>query len=104
MDKDAFDLVFVPSAFIPEPHVRAIVARSQAALRPGGWLLLAMVNPGPDALGDALARFRTTMWGGTVFEKDAARDLVDHCGYADSRLLPGPTAAPVAFVAGRKPG
>jgi 2-polyprenyl-3-methyl-5-hydroxy-6-metoxy-1,4-benzoquinol methylase len=103
-DKNAFDLVFVPSAFIPEPHVRAIVARCQAALRPGGWLLLAMVNPGPDALGDALARFRTTIWGGTVFEKGAARDLVDQCGYVDSRLLPGPAGAPVAFVAGCKPG
>ncbi|MER9626641.1 MULTISPECIES: class I SAM-dependent methyltransferase [unclassified Mesorhizobium] len=103
-DTDAFDLVFVPSAFIPEPDVRAIVKRSHAALRRGGWLLLAMVNPGPDALGDALARFRTTMWGGTVFEKGAAQDLVDQSGYADSRLLPGPTGAPVAFVAGRKRG
>ncbi|TGQ46805.1 class I SAM-dependent methyltransferase [Mesorhizobium sp. M00.F.Ca.ET.216.01.1.1] len=103
-DKDAFDLVFVPSAFIPEPHVRAIVQRSQTALRPGGWLLLAMVNPGPDTLGDALTRFRTTVWGGTVFEKGAAQALAEQCGYTDSRLLPGPTGAPVAFVAGRKPG
>ncbi|TIV94317.1 MAG: class I SAM-dependent methyltransferase, partial [Mesorhizobium sp.] len=101
---EMFDLAFVPSAFIPEAHVRAIVPRCQAALKTGGWLLLAMINPGPDALGEALAGFRTTMWGGTVFEKGAAQALVEHCGYVDTRLLSGPAGAPVAFVAGRKPG
>lgn len=103
-EENAFDLVFVPSAFIPEPQVRAIVARGHAALRPGGWLLLAMVKPGPDALGEALARFRTGIFGGTVFEKDAARDCVEQCGYVETRMLPGPAGAPVAFVVGRKPG
>ncbi|WFP75351.1 class I SAM-dependent methyltransferase [Mesorhizobium sp. WSM4906] len=101
--EEMFDLAFVPSAFIPEAHVRAIVPRCLAALKPGGWLLLAMVNPGPDALGEALASFRTAMWGGTIFEKGAAQALVERCGYADTRLLPGPAGAPVAFVAGRKP-
>ncbi|WFP62080.1 class I SAM-dependent methyltransferase [Mesorhizobium sp. WSM4904] len=101
--EEMFDLAFVPSAFIPEAHVRAIVPRCLAALKPGGWLLLAMINPGPDALGEALASFRTAMWGGTVFEKGAAQALVERCGYADTRLLPGPAGAPVAFVAGRKP-
>lgn len=102
--EEVFDLAFVPSAFIPEAHVRAIVQRCRAALKPGGWLLLAMVNPGLDALGEALAGFRTTMWGGTVFEKGAAHALVVECGYVDITLLPGPAGAPVAFVAGRKPG
>ncbi|TGP22604.1 class I SAM-dependent methyltransferase [Mesorhizobium sp. M1D.F.Ca.ET.184.01.1.1] len=101
---EMFDLAFVPSAFIPEAHVRAIVPRCRAVLKAGGWLLLAMVNPGPDALGEALAGFRTTMWGGTVFEKGAAQALVEQWGYIDTRLLLGPAGAPVAFVAGRKPG
>jgi precorrin-6B methylase 2 len=103
-DKDTFDLAFVPSAFIPEAHVSAIVARCRTALRPGGWLLLAMINPGPDALAEAVAQFRTTIWGGTVFEKGAAKALVERSGYAETKLLPGPAGAPVAFVAGRKPG
>ncbi|WP_167484213.1 SAM-dependent methyltransferase [Mesorhizobium tamadayense] len=102
--EETFDLAFVPSAFIPEAHVRAIVPRCREALKADGWLLLAMVNPGPDALGEALAGFRTTMWGGTVFEKGAAQALVEECGYVDTRLLPGPAGAPVAFLAGRRPG
>src|SRR5438552_2319795 len=73
--EEVFDLAFVPSAFIPEAHVRAIVPRCWTALKAGGWLLLAMVNPGPDALEEALARFRTTIWGGTVFENGAAQAL-----------------------------
>ncbi|RUT88619.1 methyltransferase domain-containing protein [Mesorhizobium sp. USDA-HM6] len=101
--EEVFDLAFVPSAFIPEAHVKAIVPRCRAALKAGGWLLLAMVNPGPDTLGEALAGFRTAMWGGTVFEKGAAQALVEECGYVDTTLLPGPAGAPVAFVAGRKP-
>lgn len=45
-----------------------------------------------------------TVWGGTVFEEGVAQGLVEQCDYVYTRLLPGPAGAPVAFVAGRKPG
>ncbi|WP_189407471.1 hypothetical protein [Mesorhizobium sp. M1A.F.Ca.ET.072.01.1.1] len=47
---------------------------------------------------------RVPMWGGTVFEEGAAQGLVEQCDYVYTRLLPGPTGARVAFVAGRKLG
>ena len=51
----------------------------------------------------ALARFRTTMWGGTVFAEGAVQTLLEGSAYVDIRNLPGPVGAPVAFVAGRRP-
>jgi precorrin-6B methylase 2 len=101
-DMNAFDLIFVPTAFIAKAQVCAIVARSRLALRPGGWLLVAMIAPGQDALGDALARFRTAAWGGTVFDATEAADLLGGYGYADICRLPGLAGAPVAFIAARR--
>ena len=61
-DADAFDLGWVPTAFIAERSIPKIVERVGRALRPGGWLLLAIVNPGTDSLAAATARFRTGLW------------------------------------------
>src|SRR5205085_5765824 len=55
-DTEAFDLAWIPSAFIPEAALATIVPRVGRALRPQGWLLLAMVNPGPEPLSAAIAR------------------------------------------------
>ena len=65
-ENDTFDLAWVPSLFIPPLALRAIVPRVLGALRPGGWVLVAMANPGTDPLGAAFSRVRTVMWGGPV--------------------------------------
>src|SRR4051812_22855649 len=58
-DRDAFDLIWIPSAFIPASVIPTILERALSALRPGGWLLFAMANPGASSLAAGLTRLRT---------------------------------------------
>ena len=86
-DTSSFDLVFVPSAFIPEHEVDLVVERGAVAFRPGGWLLLATVDSALEALPVALVRFRVATWGGTNFSDGAAEALLARCGLTDIRRV-----------------
>jgi len=101
-DVDAFDLAWIASAFIPGPAVPTVVARAAAALRPAGWLLLAMANPGNDTLTTALTQFRTALWGGCLLGADAAQELLKRSGLAAVQTLPGPPHSPISIIAGQK--
>jgi SAM-dependent methyltransferase len=63
-DTEAFDLVWLPSAFIPAKAIPPACENVCRALRPGGWLLFAMATPGTDPLTASLVRLRTVLWGG----------------------------------------
>lgn len=65
-DTDAFDLAWIPSAFMPEKVIPAACEHVYRALRPGGWLLFAMANPGTDPVTASLVRLRTVLWGGCL--------------------------------------
>jgi precorrin-6B methylase 2 len=82
-DQAAFDLIFVPSAFIGIAALPAILARSLVALRPGGWLMLAALAP--DAGQMAVTQFRAAVWGGHVLGLPGAADLLREAGFADIR-------------------
>lgn len=101
-DTDAFDLAWIPSLFVPQRSIAPIVERVARSLRPGGWLLFALMNPDSEPLAASLNRFRTTLWGGSVLDPDAVRALLTNNGLVDVRLLPSPPAATVAFVVGRR--
>ena len=103
-ERDTFDLAWVPSLFIPPHAVAAIVPRVFGALRPGGWVLFAMANPGTDPLGAAFARLRTTMWGGPVLSPLEAERLLHDAGYGAAMTLPAPPGSPVVMVAAQRPG
>jgi precorrin-6B methylase 2 len=101
-ETSAYDLVFVPTAFIAEPAVALVVERVAAALRPGGWLLLAAIDTALDTLPAALVRFRVATWGGTNFSEGAGETLFARHGLTDVRRIPGRPGMPFGFVAGRQ--
>jgi SAM-dependent methyltransferase len=101
-DVDAFDLAWVPAAFIPETSIPAIVERVHRALRPGGWLLFAMVNQGGDPLAGSYARLRTATWGGALLAAAQVEALLGRAGFVDVQVLPGPPNAVVAMFAARR--
>jgi precorrin-6B methylase 2 len=101
-DVEAFDLAWVASAFIPEQAIPKVVERATIALRPGGWLLLPMANPGNDTLGAALTGFRTALWGGCLLSVGAAEALLRRSGLTAVQMLPGPPRSSIAFIAGRR--
>ena len=101
-DTNAFDLAWIPSAFVPEKTIPAACQKVYRALRPGGWLLLAMANPGSDPESTSVVRLRTVLWGGALINPDQIESLLQRTGFADVRILPSPPGAVVAFIAARR--
>jgi SAM-dependent methyltransferase len=102
-DVDSFDLAWIPSAFIPDRSITSVARRVYSALRPDGWLLFAMINPGSDPLASSLARLRTTIWGGALLTPSEAQTMLERIGYVAVQTLPAPPSATVAMIAGRRP-
>ncbi|MBD0275425.1 MAG: class I SAM-dependent methyltransferase, partial [Acetobacteraceae bacterium] len=66
-----FDLVFLPQMFLPDPVFDAAVRNVFEVLKPGGWLLAAVLGRQGADLRSSVARLRTALWGGNVRD-DAA--------------------------------
>ncbi len=100
-DTNAFDLAWIPSAFMPEKVIPAACEHVHRALRPGGWLLFAMANPGTDPVTASLVRLRTVLWGGCVMLPSQVETLLSQTGLIDVRTLPSPPGALVSLIAAR---
>lgn len=101
-DTSAFDLAWIPSAFMPEQVIPVACEHVHRALRPGGWLLFAMANPGTDPLTASLVRLRTVLRGGYVIVPSQVETLLSRTGLVDVRALPSPPDAVVALIAARR--
>jgi len=97
-DEGAFDVAWIPSRFVPEAAIAAVVRRVQIALRPGGWLLFPVARPTGEPLGDALQRLQTALFGGWVASQAEAEALLGDAGLVSiRRATPG-------LVVARSPG
>lgn len=102
-DIDAFDLAWIPGAFVAEEATRTLIGRVHRALRPGGWLLLAMVCSDDNTIAGAVARLRTAMFGGFVTTNETIETLLRGQGFVDVRTLPRAPNSFAAVVAARRP-
>jgi hypothetical protein len=102
-DRDAFDLAWLPSLFVPRGAVPAILRRVLGALRPGGWLLVPILRPVDDPLTTALARLRVALFGGYAWPADELTMALRNKGYADVHTRAPSPQAVNALVVGRKP-
>lgn len=103
-DEAAFDLAWLPSAFIPGDLIREALRRIRRGLRPGGWVLFATATADGDPLTLALARLRNKEWGATPYSAAEAEALLAQADFAEIATLPRPPASVAAFIAGRVPG
>jgi len=101
-DVGAFDLGWIPSPFISKEIIPSACSRVLRALRPGGWLLFTMVNPGNDPVTSSIVRLRTVLWGGCVMTQEEVEQLLLRTGFAEVRKLPAPPQAVIALVAARR--
>jgi 2-polyprenyl-3-methyl-5-hydroxy-6-metoxy-1,4-benzoquinol methylase len=101
-DTNAFDLAWIPSAFMPEKVIPTACEHVHRALRPGGWLLFAMAHPGTDPVTASLVRLRTVLWGGYVMTPSQVERLLSQTGFVGVRTLPSPPGAIVALIAARR--
>jgi SAM-dependent methyltransferase len=88
-DEAAFDVAWLPLPFLPAEVVEAAIRAVHRALRPGGWLLAATLgSPARGNLGDALAAFRSVIWGGSPLAPEAVEELLAAAGFTDVAALP----------------
>lgn len=102
-DVDAFDCVWIPTFFLTEPALAEGLPAIVRALRPGGWVVLGLNRPTPDALANATSALRWIRGGGAMLDADQAHKLLAGAGFesVETATLPGP--APLALVLGQCP-
>lgn len=92
-DEAVFDLAWIPQMFIAPAALDAGVSRVRSALRPGGWLILALAGQG-----DLIERshvsaykslFATTLGGGPM-SIEQGRALLARRGYVDGGVAEAP--------------
>jgi SAM-dependent methyltransferase len=91
-DEGIFDLTWIPQMFIPSDALDAGLARVWSALRPRGWLILALSGDGDDDAGHVSAYqslFATTLGGGPMSVAEGTALLARH-GYADGGVVGAP--------------
>ncbi|HUO72760.1 MAG TPA: class I SAM-dependent methyltransferase [Solirubrobacteraceae bacterium] len=103
LDADqAFDLAWFSLPFVPDTVLERALSKVHAALRPGGWLLTATLA-GPGELGMALARLRTSRFGGRVIASPEVETLLMSHGFVDVVTFPPTTWGPGILTAARRP-
>ena len=101
-DRNAFDLAWLPSLFVPRQAVPDALARVLTAMRPGAWLLVPILQPTEDALVASLMRLRVAMFGGWAWSAGELEALLRDKGYAQVRTMASSPQAITALVVGRK--
>jgi len=83
-DEAAFDLVWLPSPFLPRDVVDSALPRVVHALAPGGFLLFGMfVSPRPGPLSHALTDLLTIRSGGHPWRSGEAEERLRAVGLRD---------------------
>jgi precorrin-6B methylase 2 len=100
---EAFDLAWIPGVFVSEAALQKLIPRVRLALRPGGWLLLAVVCGGDDTLAAAVARLRTACFGGSVTTSEIIEQKLGQHGFVDVRTLSRAAGSLTAVVVARRP-
>jgi 2-polyprenyl-3-methyl-5-hydroxy-6-metoxy-1,4-benzoquinol methylase len=102
-DTEQFDLAWVPVMFLtPEVAARGL-ERVHAALRPGGWALLASLADEGDGLQQAVGRLLAVVYGSHRLVPDKAGAILQAAGYDHVVVLPPFPGAPVRLTIGRRP-
>lgn len=100
-EEQCYDLAWIPAPFVPEPALRAGVARVVAALRTGGLLMMGHGTFDGTDLEVAIARFKTIAYGGTPLDGPAAAKLLTEHGLSSVQTVTTPPGAPDVTVGRR---
>lgn len=102
-DPEGFDLVWLPSFFIPESVIDLAISRIQGLLRPGGALVVGTTQGEERSLDAAVDDLRIVRSGGSVVSAADASARLERAGFADVHNPELGTDAPVRLVVGIKP-
>jgi ubiquinone/menaquinone biosynthesis C-methylase UbiE len=102
-DADGFDLVWLPSFFIPEPVLDTAIARINALMRPGATLVVGLrYGEDDESLASAADDLFIVRAGGSVVYPEDAIARLRNAGFADPREVERDWDAPLRLVIGRR--
>ena len=81
-DVDAFDLLWVPQLFLPEPVLAQALPRLHRAARPGAGLLMPILTNSDTGVRGAVTDLRNLMTGGGTLSAQAARTMLHTAGFS----------------------
>jgi SAM-dependent methyltransferase len=81
-DENAFDLAWMPQMFIARDELEAGLARVRTALRPGGWLILALAGDSNGGRVDAYHALLATTLGGGPMAVQEGTELLQRYRYS----------------------
>jgi precorrin-6B methylase 2 len=88
-DEQAFDLAFVPQMFLPDAIIQEAMKRIFRALRPGGWLLVAVLSQEGHGTISAINRLKNLLWGGSMRDVSHLRPRLAAAGFDPVIRAPG---------------
>ena len=102
-DPDGFDLVWLPSFFIPEAVLDPALARIETLMRRDATLILGLYEGTEDgSLASAVHGLFTVRAGGSVVYPEDARARLRRAGFDDVREVERDWDAPLCLVVGRR--
>jgi predicted O-methyltransferase YrrM len=92
-DAGAFDLLWVPQAFVPEPVLAEALPRLRRAARRGAALVMPISTNSDTGLGGAVTDLRNLMTGGGTLSPQAASTMLRAAGFSrvETVVLPAGT-------------
>lgn len=100
-DHATFTLAWLPGPFIAEEIMDVALKRVYQALAPGGWLIVGLYPPPPNALGQVLTDLRVVRSGGYPWTASQIKERLQAMDFEGVETIsPSP---PVLFVLGRRP-
>lgn len=97
-DNQGFDLIWMPSFFIPESVLGEAFARSQHLLRPDGSLVVGVIDGPDDPVAAAVDAVITVRSGGAVLTAEQAMDQLVTSAFTDVREVDRTWKAPLRLV------
>ena len=82
-DAEAFDLLWVPQAFLPEPVLAEALPRLHRAARRGAALVMAISVNSDTGVGGAVTELRNLMTGGGTLSAQAASTMLQAAGFSE---------------------
>lgn len=102
-DPDGFDLAWLPSFFLPPRVLPSALRRVGGLLRPGGRLVVGVMEGPEDPVGAAVDTMITIRSGGAVLSPAGARDLMVEAALVEVKEVTRTWQAPLRLVTGQRP-
>lgn len=102
-DEASYDLGWIPSLFIAEPLLDAVLERVSRALRPGAWLILPVLSAEAAPLAASVVRLRAALWGGSAPGLGEATVRLAAAGFGEPRSFSSAPSSTTRLLAAQKP-